>query len=78
MLHELRLLYTFENWLSLIININLIYSNVLARTPTFLVDLLTANQELGLFFSEELKRLHFRRGDSSVDPSSDELLQVYD
>ena len=49
MLHEIRLLYKFENWLSLIININLIYSNVLILSHTPLSpDVIQANQDLGL------------------------------
>jgi hypothetical protein len=48
MLHEIRLLYKFENWLSLIINVNLIYSNVLILSHTPLpLEVIQANKDLG-------------------------------
>jgi hypothetical protein len=78
MLHEIRLLYKFENWLSLIININLIYSNVLilSRTPLS-QEVIDANKDLGQLFCEELKRFQFRRS-PEVPYSPGDLLQVYD
>jgi len=78
MLHEIRLLYKFENWLSLIININLIYSNVLilSRTPLS-PEAIQANTDLGQLFCDELKRFQFRKSPDTPYSATD-LLQVYD
>ena len=78
MLHEIRLLYKFENWLSLIINVNLIYSNVLilSRTPLS-QEVIQANKDLGHLFCEELKRFQFRKS-PDLPYSATDLLQVYD
>jgi hypothetical protein len=47
-LHESRTLYTLDNWLSFMINVNVTYQNVIiASGESFIEGLEKANQKLG-------------------------------
>jgi len=71
-LQEIRLIYTFENWMSLIINLNVTFGNVIVQSGLPLKEgLLQANRDLGSFFAEELKRLHFKSGKQESDAVQD-------
>lgn len=70
---ELRLLYTFENWMSLVINLNLTFGNVLAQSGLPLKpEIFTANRQLGAFFAEELKRVKFKGSKRSGEEAPEE------
>ncbi len=78
MMHEIKLLYKFENWLSLMININLIYSNVLilSRVP-LPPQVIEANKFFGQLFCEQMKHFQFKKSPDTPHTPTD-LLQVYD
>jgi hypothetical protein len=84
-MHELRLLYSYENWMTLMINVNLTFSNVVFASGHPLQEgILKANQDFGSIFSEELKRVYLSpsqrmtRTTAASEISSKELLKIFD
>ena len=88
-LEEARLLYRFENWLALMININLIYGNVIIASGFPLIEgeqgqqsLKESNQRMGEMFCDEVKRQFLSPSASgSTDENqlnSGQYMQLYD
>jgi hypothetical protein len=79
-LHEVRLLYTLENWLTLMININLIYGNIIISSGCpFLPGIVQANSDIGAILCEELKKAFlFPSKSTEQGTSAPELMQMFD
>ena len=77
-LHEMRLIYKLENWMSMMININVIFAKIIFPSGAPLIKgIKEANTTIGARFSEEIKRTYLQSM-SMKEEGGPSLVEVYD
>jgi len=77
-LHEMRLIYKLENWMSMMININVIFAKVIFPSGAPLIQgIKEANTAIGTRFSEEIKRAYLQTINMKEE-GGPSLVEVYD